>query len=382
MPTTEVPLRSRPANRMTPTLAIQMLGLGCPKAYHLRHEHPEQPSSAGNAFGTLYHLGRQLCESKSQSEVGFLRSQWGLRSILGKFTDASFFRHGIATRDTWEMAAMEHYLDQVFRFLWFHHKLVSVKSYGEALARHGTNLVWWDTELRLPVLDLNWLTNGTGVAITEGEKWALKGAIDLIILTEHDGRYFVRVIDHKLDGIDVHEELNGRDCRLQLNLYACWAMQAFRDLGITPEDISLWIHKLTLNPMGLQVINLPFNRQIYLETLDGLGRAIETYQGFRRSGFPAQPTEYLCQGCDFGFSPLCPESMAKPNAWNVGVPYVPLAESLNRKPGNPARDAEVRKTGVEETPRCEACGAPKKKGCRLPWVCSQPMYDDCPREDR
>ncbi len=359
---------------MTPTLAIQMLGLGCPQAYQLRHENPGIPSSPGNAFGTAYHWGRQLCESRSLSEVGFLRTRWGLNSILAKLTDASFFRHGVTSRNSWEMGAMEHYLDQIFRFLWFHHKLVSVKAYGEALARTGKNLVWWDAEMRLPVLDINWLTEGTDVVIVEGEKWALKGAIDLIILTEHEGKYSVRIIDHKLKGVDVHEELNGRDCRLQLNLYACWAMRAFRDLGVTSDDVSLWVHELTLNPMGLQVINLPFNRQIYLETLGDLGRAIETYRGFQRSGFPAKPAEHLCQGCDFAFSSHCHESMARPDKWNLGFPYVALNQEATWTP-------REKKRKTEDLGKCPFCGAPMKKGKRLPAVCSNPMSSDCARED-
>lgn len=370
MPTNEVTLRHRPEYRLTPTLAVQLLGLGCPRAYQLRREHPEQPSSPGNAFGTAYHLGRQLCEQKSFSDVGFYRTRWGLASILNKFTDAGFFRHGIATQNDWEIPAMHYYLDQVLRFLWHHHQLVSVKAYGEALSMNGTELVWWDTELRLPIINFNWLFAGSGLLMPEGEKWGLNGAIDLIILTRREGRYSVRIIDHKIAGIDVHEELEHRDCQTQLTLYACFALQAFAELGVTVDDISLWVHKLTLNPMRLEKIPTPFNWDVLVKTLGNLRSAVGTYREYQTNEFPARPAEWQCQGCDFGFTEACPDSLAKQGRWNLGVPYVPVVTQR-------IRTTEVN-TGLG---KCPFCNAPMRMGKRMA-VCSNPVFDDCPREDR
>lgn len=376
MPTAEVRLRQRPSQRMTPTLAIQMLGLGCPKAYQLRHEHPEMAASVGNAFGTVYHYGRQLCEERSFSEVGYFKTRWGLRNILGKLDDQGFFRHGIDFRSGWEKAAVGHYLDQVFRFLWNRNKLVSLKAYGEALARGGTRLTWWDAELRLPVTDLTWLTEGTGIVIPESEQWGLKGAIDLIILTERDGKYSVKIVDHKIEGVDVHPELQHRDSRLQLGLYACWAMQAFRNLGVEPEDISLWVHELTLNPMALRLVNLPFNRQVHLETMSQLKQAVTVYKQYQREGFPAKPTAYGCQGCDFAFSRLCQDSMATSGRWNLRVPYVALDEALTR----PFLPRAKRSGGGKDLGKCPFCHSPLIKG-KTGAICSNPQFDDCRREN-
>lgn len=360
-----------PQQRMTPTLAVQMLGFGCPRAYQLRVEHPGQPSSPGNAFGTAYHLGRQLCEQKSLNNVGFFRTRWGLSNILAKFTDVKFFRHGVATQNDWEIPAMRHYLDQVFRVLWQRNQLVSVNSFGEALARNGTELIWWDAEMRLPVINFNWLLSGSGLVMPEGEKWRLNGAIDLIILTKKGGRYSVRIIDHKIAGVDIHEELDHRDCQTQLSLYACFAMQAFSGLGVGPEDISLWVHRLTLNPMRLEKVAIPFNREVWLATLGHLKNAVETYQDYQRTGFPARPSEWLCQGCDFALTRhLCPESLAIPGTWNLGVPYVPV----------PPRQPSSAKPHTGPG-KCPFCRAPMKTGKWRP-VCSNPVYDDCPREDR
>ncbi|MEK7610921.1 MAG: hypothetical protein AAB486_00925 [Patescibacteria group bacterium] len=371
IPTSEVILKHRPANRMTPTLAVQMLGFGCPLAYQLRKEHPCQPSSPGNAFGTVYHLARQLSEQKSLSEVGFFRTRWGLSNILGKFTDEKFFRHRIGTQNDWEIPTMRYYLEQVIRFLWHHHQMVSVKAYGEALARSGTKLVWWDAEMRLPVIDLNWLLSGTGLTMTEGEKWGLNGAVDLVILTEHDGQYSVRIIDHKVTGIDIHSELDHQDCQLQLALYASWAMQAFSGLGIKAENVSLWVHRLTLNPMRLEKIPIPFDSRLWKETLVSLKLAIATYQKYQREGFPARPSEWQCPGCDFAFANhLCPKSVAQPGMWNLGVPYVPVGSQRIKTP-------KVN-TGLGQ---CPFCHAPMKMGRRMT-VCSNPAFDDCPREDR
>lgn len=299
-------------HRLSATSVVQLIS--CPKSYQLSVEHPEQPTSPENAFGTLYHLGRENGVRRSFKSLATFRyaPRVGLKALLERFNDQRLFRHGINRKNDWEIPTLRYLLEQVLLALWHRGQLTSMKLLSTALAQKGTTTVWWASELRLPPTKL-------------GEDFFLTGTTDLIILRRYEGRYQVKIVDHKIRGVDVHPELQGADCWLQLRLYACWAVLAFAELGVVPEDISLWVYELSLNPIKIEKKTTPFNEEVHGRTLETLQAVLKRLKEYRHTSFPAKPEPWLCQSCDFGLNrKLCPQSQAQRDAWNLGVPFVPL----------------------------------------------------------
>lgn len=359
--------------RISATTVVQFL-YGCPRAYQLRIEHPKQPTSLENAFGRLYHLGRQTVAEKSFHSYGafYVAPQVGLRALLQKTEGNTFFRHRISSKRPWEIPSLRYLLSQILVSLWKGSELAPL---NERFQREGVETPWWEAEMRLPPLSLTTLNGSLEGVAADGEVY-LTGTIDLIILRQKEGRHRLEIVDHKIRGVDLHPELNGEDSWLQLQLYACWAAHAFNPLGVNADDISLWIHELCLNPIRVEKKHYLFSEETRQATLQKLSAAMEKLREFRhpkgttRLGFPSNPRPWLCQVCDFGFTPkLCQDSQATRGAWGFsGLPYAEIKSAKEKQ--------------KEASQKCPFCRAPMIESRYGRLVCSQRLYDDCPRDDR
>lgn len=315
---------------ISPTAAVQIL-YGCPHAYFLGMAHPKHPTSSGHAFGTAYHLAREQFLHTTHPNFGsFWHAKYhSLDALIAKLTGGKVFAHSVATQNEWELPTLWHLLKQLLLALWQQGELRSVKAVtAELQSKKGIETVWWATEMRLPPgLSLGRLSEGTDISFGDRSGWGLRGMIDIILLRRTpDGQWHVKIIDHKIPGVDIFPELGGQDSALQLQLYGCWALPAFGESEDKPAEVTLETHTVGFNPFGLTKKSIKFGREQQQETLRQLDEAIGHLGPLQHQGFPANPKPGLCQACDFGFNPsLCPDSLAETGHWCLALPYQPLA---------------------------------------------------------
>lgn len=334
----------RPTASISPTAAVQLL-CGCPKAYFLQANFPQQPPSVEHALGILLHDGwRKFLGTTFATEAGFRFGRFsGLPWLSKRLNDQKLFPRGVGFRQDWEPATLQYLVGQVFHTLRNRGQLLSGKQLSEALRREGRETVWSAIELRFPPTTVAWLMGDEDYSFLPGaDLWRFAGMVDFVILTAAaDDNWQLMILDHKIPGVDCFPH-DPRDYSLQLRLYGCWAMQAFASVGLAPEQLRLTVEMIRLNPLGArEIIAVPFDGRVYQKTLAELAAAIRLLMECQhgRAGFAARPQPWLCQSCDFGLAPrLCPESLAREDIWGLDLPYQPLGAPVQTKSRSPRGD--------------------------------------------